>query len=347
MRVTKGDGTATTTYSSKYYNISTTGTSTKHVYDNSGTLLATIEGGGTATSTYFIHTDHLGGADIVVDRSGNVVEETDYFPYGAQRVSNQQGQFIEQRKHTGHEFDTESNLTYGEARYRNQDVGKWLSQDPVIIVLADSEQLNAVLNDPQLLNSYAYSRNNPLIFVDRDGEFVQALYAAGAGFVVGVGVEYIGDIVQNRAVEGQRGFASFAPREGFAKRAVVSGLETGVTAGIFAASPLAGIGATPVFSIVGDLAAGEDINIKEAAVKTGTTAVTAGLLKGISGVPGRLPGPGTKSFFFGEHAQRWSLETLIGGVLDAGVNTFTTVESNKNNNGNNNNAQNKKKDDER
>src|SRR3989344_5367186 len=65
-RVTKGNGTATTTYANKYYTVASA-TTTKHVFDNQGTLLATIEGNGTATSTNFVHTDHLGGTDIVVD----------------------------------------------------------------------------------------------------------------------------------------------------------------------------------------------------------------------------------------------------------------------------------------
>ncbi len=131
LRVTKGDGVATTTFIGKIFNIKGA-TTTKHVFDDKGILLATIEGNGDATSTNFIHADHLGSTDIVDDEDGDLVEEVSYFPFGEQRVNTTDTGFVEQRKHTGNEFDTESNLTYGEARYRNQDIGKWLSIDPVV-----------------------------------------------------------------------------------------------------------------------------------------------------------------------------------------------------------------------
>jgi len=33
------------------------------------------------------------------------------------------------------------------------------------------QQLNAFLADPQLLNAYSYSKNNPLVLADKSGEF--------------------------------------------------------------------------------------------------------------------------------------------------------------------------------
>jgi len=164
-RVTKGDGTTTTTYANKYYN-TTTSTSTKHVFDNVGTLLATVEGNGTATSTNFIHADHLGSVTISTDEDGDVVESTDYLPYGSQRIHTSNSGFSEQRKYIGENYDTESSLSYLNARYYDGNRGQFMSQDPVFW-----GQQN--LENPQSLNSYSYANGNPITGKDPLGLFNQ------------------------------------------------------------------------------------------------------------------------------------------------------------------------------
>jgi len=191
IRVEKGNGIATTTYPNMYYNTDGT-TVTKHIFDPlTNTLLATIEGNGTATSTNYIHTDHLGGTNVVTDESGEVKEVADYYPFGEQRINT--GTFTEQRKFTGHEFDEENDLTYAKQRYYDQDVGRWLSQDPAFLFvgtqkLADimkvgdenggdenervRKAVEQYLLNPQQLNSYSYANNNPVNLKDPQGEFV-------------------------------------------------------------------------------------------------------------------------------------------------------------------------------
>lgn len=122
-------------------------------------------GGSAATTTNYIHTDHLGGTNVVTDDTGEFVEVVDYYPFGEQRISDQQTTFEEQRKFTGHEYESDSDLTYAKARYYNQDIGKWLSQDSV-----SQNTPQRFLLDPQQLNTYSYTRNNPLILVDPSGE---------------------------------------------------------------------------------------------------------------------------------------------------------------------------------
>jgi RHS repeat-associated protein len=167
QRVFKATGTATTSYPNRYFNLATTtgsATTTKHIFAPDGTLLATVEGNGvgTATTTY-LHADHLGGTNVATDADGAITQTLDYYPYGSQRIAT--GSFSEQRKFTGHEHDQENDLTYANARYYEQNVGKWLSQDP-----ASRDNPGQFLTDPQQLNSYAYGRNNPLRFLDQSGE---------------------------------------------------------------------------------------------------------------------------------------------------------------------------------
>jgi len=178
IRTTKTNNTATTTYPNMYYNTDGA-TVTKHIFNPiTGDLLATVEGNGTATTTNYIHTDHLGGTNVVTDENGDVVETTDYYPFGEQRVAT--GSFDEQRKFTGHEFDSDTDLTYAKQRYYDQDVGRWLSQDVVFLNMGVDSRTGNALRDPQSLNSYSYARNNPVNLVDLQGEWFKE-WAFGFG----------------------------------------------------------------------------------------------------------------------------------------------------------------------
>jgi RHS repeat-associated protein len=162
QRVFQSTGSATTSYPNRYYNVassSLTATTTKHIFSPAGTLLAVVVGSGTSTaSTTYLHPDHLGGTNVATDESGEVVQTLDYYPYGSQRIAS--GTFDEQRKFAGHEYDAESDLTYSNARYYEHDIGRWMSQDP-----RDGD-----ITNPQSLNTYAYSLNNPIKYLDPNGE---------------------------------------------------------------------------------------------------------------------------------------------------------------------------------
>jgi RHS repeat-associated protein len=64
-------------------------------------------------------------------------------------------------KFTGKERDSESGLDNFGARYNSSNLGRFMSPDP--------KQIGAHMFDPQTLNRYAYTRNNPLAFIDPDG----------------------------------------------------------------------------------------------------------------------------------------------------------------------------------
>jgi RHS repeat-associated protein len=89
--------------------------------------------------------------------------------------------FNEQRKFTGHEFDAETGLSYMGARYQDGRSGRFVSQDPVFLAVGDEQvlksktglKLEQYLVDPQGFNSYAYARNNPLKYVDEQGNYFE------------------------------------------------------------------------------------------------------------------------------------------------------------------------------
>src|SRR3989344_696865 len=72
--------------------------------------------------------------------------------------------FTEQRKFIGEEYDATTDLNYLNARYYNAKTGRFISEDPMFWSLP-----NDLLADPQQLNSYSYTRNNPIVSSDPTG----------------------------------------------------------------------------------------------------------------------------------------------------------------------------------
>jgi RHS repeat-associated protein len=125
------------------------------------------------TKLNFLHTDHLGGSSVITN-NGSVIESTDYYPYGTIRVDElTAGSLEEQKKFTGHEYDEETGLTYMNARYYSGEMGRFVSQDPEVLDMnIESKYGRLMLRDPQLQNSYAYARSNPVRLIDPDGRSV-------------------------------------------------------------------------------------------------------------------------------------------------------------------------------
>ena len=168
----RSTGSASTTYPSRFYNVQGA-TTTKHIYAN-GELIATIVGNGSATSSYIVHTDHLGGTHVLTNASGTVVQTADYYPFGDSRLNN--GSISEQRGFTGAESHSDLGLNYMRARYQSGLRGTFISQDPLFLAIDGKSPL---LADPQQQNSYSYARNNPLRFSDPTGKASKDSAVAG------------------------------------------------------------------------------------------------------------------------------------------------------------------------
>ena len=74
---------------------------------------------------------------------------------------------------TGKERDTESGNDYFGARYYASTTGRWLSPD---LINVTEERM---LNPANTLNKYAYGANNPLKYIDPDGQDVTYFYDQG------------------------------------------------------------------------------------------------------------------------------------------------------------------------
>jgi len=126
----------------------------KEYFYVNGQLLASHDRG-PAWVRYYFH-DHLGTPRVITDPGGNVLARHDYYPFGQERTPWTDG---ETHKFTGKERDPESGLDYFAVRYYASSVARFMSVDPLF----------GSPDDPQSLNRYAYSLNNPLRFVDPTG----------------------------------------------------------------------------------------------------------------------------------------------------------------------------------
>ncbi|MEK7539610.1 MAG: RHS repeat-associated core domain-containing protein, partial [Patescibacteria group bacterium] len=152
--------TVITTYPSKYYNIDSNGKVVKHIFAN-GIEIAIVTGTGVSAVTEYVQTDNLGSTNVVSDAKGNIAQTLDYFPFGAPRINS--GTDNPQRQFIGQMYDTDTNLSYLNARYYDGKKGQFISQDPVFWTP------EKILQDPQSMNSYSYARNNPITGSDPSG----------------------------------------------------------------------------------------------------------------------------------------------------------------------------------
>jgi RHS repeat-associated protein len=99
---------------------------------------------------------------VTSDTGMNLIQTTDYASYGSVIASTNTGTTKAARQFIG-QFTDDSGLSYLNARFYNSAQGQFITQDPVFW----STQQN--LSDPQSLNSYSYSEDNPIVKEDPSG----------------------------------------------------------------------------------------------------------------------------------------------------------------------------------
>jgi RHS repeat-associated protein len=116
---------------------------------------------------YYFLSDHIGSARVVTDWQGQVVEESDFYPFGTERViTDNLDNFY---KFTGFERDGESALDHTLHRKYSASLARWLSPDPKA----------GTPTNPQSWNRYPYVINNPLMLVDPLGGSTYDPYLVG------------------------------------------------------------------------------------------------------------------------------------------------------------------------
>ncbi|HET8922589.1 MAG TPA: RHS repeat-associated core domain-containing protein [Candidatus Acidoferrum sp.] len=117
-----------------------------------------------SNNVYYYLAGHLGTARIVANSSGTVLDDSDFYPFGGERiVSSSSGN---RYKFTAKERDAESGLDEFGARYYSSALGRFTIPDWAANATAVPY---ADFGNPQSLNLYSYVKNNPLNFTDPDG----------------------------------------------------------------------------------------------------------------------------------------------------------------------------------
>ncbi|HET6914442.1 MAG TPA: RHS repeat-associated core domain-containing protein [Rhodanobacteraceae bacterium] len=120
--------------------------------------LCTVVSTHAADTVYYVHTDALGSPVVVTDANRNVVERTQYAPYG---------QVLNRPEHdgpgyTGHEEDSVTGLANMQQRYGLKVIGRMISVDPMDVDTTTGANFNR----------YWYANDNPYRFTDPDGRQV-------------------------------------------------------------------------------------------------------------------------------------------------------------------------------
>lgn len=150
-----------------------------YIYQND-VLVARVNPDG---SKSYYHPDHLGSTSLITDGNGSIVEYTFYSPFG-EVLGGGKADF---KLYTGQFGDMTGQYYYG-ARYYKPGTAQFIQPDSVI----------PDIYDPQMLNRYAYVRNNPYSYTDESGNIVVpaiVAVAVGAGAVVG-GINFVSTYVK-------------------------------------------------------------------------------------------------------------------------------------------------------
>ena len=105
---------------------------------------------------FYYHPDHLGSSSYITNLNGEVVQHIEYVPFGEVFVEERNNIWNTPYLFNAKEFDEETGLYYYGARYYDPRLSLWISTDPL------QEKY-------PYTNSYCFTSNNPIRFVDPDG----------------------------------------------------------------------------------------------------------------------------------------------------------------------------------
>ena len=136
-----------------------------------------IDNGIIEKNLYFYHPDHLGSSSYITDREGIIIQHTEYIAFGEVLFEEHSTSRTMPYLFNGKELDTETGLYYYGARYLDSKTSLWLNTDPLSGYnpiqetehYIDGQHNNGVFN-PMNHNTYGYTYNNPIIYIDPNGK---------------------------------------------------------------------------------------------------------------------------------------------------------------------------------
>ena len=237
---------------------------------------------------FYFHADHLGSTSYITAKNGSISQHVEYIAFGEILFEEHSSSFSSPYLFNGKELDRETNLSYYGARYLDMKASLWLSADPLMMkedFFDEPESTNGGAFNSFNLASYTFSYNNPVKYIDPDGECPNcATAAAGAliGGIIGGAIEAGTQLYKNGKVDNWRAVG------GAAVQGAVVGGAAGFTGG---ASLLVTAGVSGGANAVGG-AASRAIQGQKTTVRD---VVIDGTVGAVLGAGGKLVGNAVKN----------------------------------------------------
>ncbi len=145
---------------------------------------------GTASHYYF--QDELGSPIRLMDKNGELAESYGYDEFGQELYWDREETAgrsmtgsIQPFGYTGYQYDKTAGTYYAQAREYRAELGRFAGEDVI----------KGNLNTTFSFNSYVYCWNNPMIYNDLNGMWVNVVVGTAVGAVFGIGAQFIGDVI--------------------------------------------------------------------------------------------------------------------------------------------------------
>jgi RHS repeat-associated protein len=139
---------------------------------------------------YYYHLNSHGDVEFITDGNANEVARYEYDAWG--NILSQSGSLADVNpiRYAGYYFDNSTNLYYLGQRYYNPKTGRFITQD---IWYGED-------NQPNTKNKYTYGNNNPVFFVDPNGQFAVALVVPAAALAFLLALAANPNIIEDLAI---------------------------------------------------------------------------------------------------------------------------------------------------
>jgi hypothetical protein len=224
--------------------------------------------------------------------------------------------------------------------------GQFISEDPVFLNVSNTDVVGIpsypvagltmllgsapnsqalYLANPQSMNAYSYSIDNPIKYKDPSGKCIEDgcyVELASIGFASGAAVGFAGQAVSDLESGHLSSFGDYAVST-FKGGAIGAGTVSAAYIGAGAAAVgLTAAGISGTADIFGNFLTHKSNNWVDIGIDAGITGVTGGVLEGyIPKVPGRIPNLFSNAFFTGSHM----INSVYVGIVDQGAHSIPTI----------------------
>ncbi|WP_224248986.1 RHS repeat-associated core domain-containing protein [Hyalangium gracile] len=150
--------------------------------------LAVSDNTSICTTTNFLSNDALGSVSDATSTTGRVMTARKYDVWGSHIGETAPSADNFKLGYTGHQFDVETELTYARARYYDNELGRFISRDPLELIPTAAPNLHR----------YVYAANNPAVYTDPSGKVIPLIIIGAA--LISAELNFFKQADQNKAV---------------------------------------------------------------------------------------------------------------------------------------------------